>query len=50
MFFNIVCSSFKEFQCMVQKSEDPKNSKNFAKPIKIVQKFSNIEKQTNISA
>ena len=45
MFFITVCSSFRGFKCVIQKSEDPKriagnlsdpkNSRNFVKPRKI---------------
>ena len=44
MIFNTVCSSFKGFQCVVQKYVYPKNSEKLAKLIKIAQKFSNTEK------
>ena len=43
LFFNTVCSSFKEFKFVIQKLEDPKNSWKFVRPQKIAEILRNPE-------
>ena len=44
LLFSTVYSSFKGFKCVIQKLEDPKNSRKFVRPKKIAEILQNPEK------